>query len=383
MYGTRGGDAMKRVSFAVLIIVILFAAGAAAYAEGGRSPLVFDVGLRLWGLDLGVGYRGLALLDGVDTTFWAYGGGAWEKMTYYRVAETIISGAYTGGDPVFHRADANWQLGIGQGFLWNDRIDANRLEAFLFYRGRYNSNLTEAGDLILGSGLPDSAGMLLNTFFIGLAYDDVLFDKAHKMKSGISAEISAEYGPGFMFNAVFGNADFVRLNLTGRWFCPLYDAVPDRRGNLFSMYIAEFAAADWAVGLNGAPVPYVVRRSFGGRDAPRTGLGYAVRGVDSGSLDTNLKLVNNLELRMNLPAIVLPDIVPGFLVHWDAGYFSQVGESSIASPLSGFVSTIGAGLYVNLFDLATLAAYVHYRLDGKNADGSALVPFDLQFGLHF
>jgi len=55
----------------------------------------------------------------------------------------------------------------------------------------------------------------------------------------------------------------------------------------------------------------------------------------------------------------------------------------IASPQSGFVSTIGAGVFVNLFDLATLAAYIHYRLDGVNADGSALVPFDLQFGLHF
>jgi hypothetical protein len=373
---------MKRVCFGVFALIFVLAAGAAAHAEGSRNPLVFDVGLRLWGLDLGVGYRGLSLLDGVDTTIWAYGGGAWEKMTYYRVAETIISGAYTGGDPVFHRADANWQLGIGQGFLWNDRIDANRLEAFLFYRGRYNANLTEAGDLILGSGLPDSAGMLLNTFFLGLAYDDVLFDKAHKMKSGISAEISAEYGPGFLFNTVFGNADFVRLNLTGRGFYPLYDAEPDRRGNLFSMYIAEFAAADWAVGLNGAPVPYVVRRSFGGRDAPRTGLGYAVRGVDSGALDTNLKLVHNIELRLNLPAIGLPDIVPGFLVHWDVGYFSQVGEAVVPAA-SGLVSTIGAGLYVNLLDLAHLAVYLHYRLDGVNADGKALVPFDLQFGLHY
>ena len=117
----------------------------------------------------------------------------------------------------------------------------------------------------------------------------------------------------------------------------------------------------------------MVRRSFGGRDALRTGLGYAVRGIDSGALDTNPKLVHNLELRMNLPAIVLPDIVPGVLVHWDAGYFAQVGES-VATPLSGFVSTIGAGVYVNLLDLATLSAYLHYRLDGVNADGSSWCP---------
>jgi hypothetical protein len=86
---------------------------------------------------------------------------------------------------------------------------------------------------------------------------------------------------------------------------------------------------------------------------------------------------------MNLPAIGLPDIVPGVVLHWDVGYFSQVGEPSIASPLNGFASTIGAGVFVNLLDLATLTAYLHYRLDGVNADGSALVPFDLQFGLHF
>jgi len=106
-----------------------------------------------------------------------------------------------------------------------------------------------------------------------------------------------------------------------------------------------------------------------------------VRGVDSGSLDVNLKLVNNLELRVNLPAIVLPDLVPGVVVHWDAGYFAQVGES--AGHVSGFVTTVGAGLYFNLFDLAHLAAYTHYRLDAVNADGSPWVPFDLQFGLHY
>ena len=196
---------MRRAAACVFFLLVLLVAGASAWAEGSASPWVFDVGLRLWGLDLGVGYRGWSLIEGMDTTLWVYGGGAWEKMTYYRVAETMMRGEYTGGgDPEFYRADGNWQLGIEQGLLWNDRISANRLEAQLFYRGRYNDNLTEAGDLILGSGLPDAEGILLNTFFLGLAYNDVLFDKNHKMKSGISAEVSAEYGPGFLLNTVVG-----------------------------------------------------------------------------------------------------------------------------------------------------------------------------------
>lgn len=368
---------------AVAVACCLLLAAGAAFAQSGASPWVFDVGLRLWGLDLGVGYRGFSLIEGVDTTLWAYAGGAWEEMTYYRVAETLMRGEYTGGgDAKFYRADANWQLGIGQGLLWNERIEANRLEAYLFYRGRFNDNLTQAGDLILGSGLPDAEGVLLNTFFLGLAYDDVLVDRKHKSKSGISAEVSAEYGPGFLANNVVGDADFIRFNATARGFYPLYDIDPESRTNRFSMYIAQFAAADWAIALNGTSVPYVVRHSFGGRDAPRSGLGYAVRGINTGALDTNLKLVHNVELRMNLPAIVLPDLVPGALVHWDAGYFSQVGEP-VAPALDGFVTTIGAGVYLNLLDLAHLAVYMHYRLDGVNVNGSAFVPFDLQFGLHY
>ena len=373
---------MKRVLYAVLAAGLLFSAVASVQADGNRSPLVFDVGLRLWGLDLGVGYRGLALLDGVDTTFWVYGGGAYEKMTYFRQSEVLIQGEYAGAaaDTEFYRADANWQLGIVQGLTWNDRIKANGLEAMLFYRGRWNTNLLEAGDLITGSGVTGEQELLQNTVFAGISWNDVLVDKAHKGKGGIAAEASVDWGPGFFFNDMGGPSNFVRLNATARGFLPLYDAEPGRRGNLFSMYLAEFAAADYAIGLDGDPVPYIIRRTFGGMK-PRTGLGNAVRGVDSGSLDVNLKIVNNLELRMNLPAIVLPDLVPGVVVHWDAGYFAQVGEAAGAA--SGFVSTIGAGLYINLFDLAHLAAYTHYRLDGVNADGSAWVPFDLQFGLHY
>ncbi len=47
------------------------------------------------------------------------------------------------------------------------------------------------------------------------------------------------------------------------------------------------------------------------------------------------------------------------------------------------MSSIGAGLSLNLFDIATLVGYTHYRLVGVNASGSAFTPFTLEFGLHF
>ena len=138
---------------------------------------------------------------------------------------------------------------------------------------------------------------------------------------------------------------------------------------------------DYAAGF-GTPVPLPVRQTFGGRNQLVEGLGGQVRGVDTDSLDTNLKAVNNLELRANGPALFNPDIVPGLIVFWDSGYYNQVGEAGISSPASGFVSTIGAGGFLDFLDLGTGAGYLAYRLDNVNASGQRF-SFMIEFGLHF
>jgi len=143
------------------------------------------------------------------------------------------------------------------------------------------------------------------------------------------------------------------------------------------VYAGDFAAVDW---VTGDPVPLNVRQSFGGR-SPRTGLGDAVRGVDSGSLDGDFKAVNNLEVRVLGPALFLPDIVPGLVVYLDAGIFGSAGAPG--PDAWGFVASTGAGVFVDLFGFAQLTGYLHYRLVGENADGSALTPFAIDFGLKF
>ena len=170
------------------------------------------------------------------------------------------------------------------------------MEAFAFYRGRVDGNQINARELLYASSLPDRTGILLNMIQVGAAYDDVLTDAHHKGRDGISAEVSAEWGPGFFFNTLFGDSDYLRFNGSFTWFLPLFDAAPDRPVNLFNVYLAEYLSVDYAVGL-AAPVPLVVRQTFGGRNQ-LDGLGGQVRGVDSDSLDTNLKAVNNLEIRL-------------------------------------------------------------------------------------
>ena len=378
----------KGLIVAAISIVLVFSALLPAWSMDNENPVTFDVILRWLGVDVGVGYRGLALLPGADTIFWAYAGGGYEWMNFYRDTSGALLGR--GSIPAdtnttFVRYEGAWRLGMEQGFTWNERTKTNGFEAFAFYRGRYDVNEDSQVQMLIDtpvSLLPDKAGSLMNTLQFGLAYDDLLFDAKHKTKNGFSAEASAEWGPGFLFNAIVGNADYVRFNAKARGFIPLYDAAPDHAGNLFSVYAGEYVAVDYSAGLNGAPVPLFIRQTLGGREQ-KTGLGHAARGVDTAAYDTNFKAVNSLEVRANLPALYFSDLVPGIVVFFDAGYYAQVGEGLPSPVPSGFTASTGAGVYIDVFDLGSLALYFDYRLDGTNADGTNFSAFVLEFGMHF
>lgn len=375
---------------ALLIALSLAAAAPVAAAD---LPLAFDASPRIWGLDLGLGYTSLELLAGRQTTIWLWAGGGWERMTFYRFADGTIAEQYldlaTGAlstapsldpdaDPLYRRAEAKWQLGIEQGFVAGPDGESDLVVGFLYYRGRYDAHL-EQGALIAAApsyGFPDQDLILQNSLLAGMAYRGAA-KNAHTVKSGIEAEASLEWGPSFLVSAPGGEAEFLRLNATARFFLPLYDAAPGRDRNLFSVYAGDFVSVDW---VTGDAVPLNVRQSFGGR-SPRTGLGGAVRGVDAGSLDGHFKAVNNFEVRVLGPALFLPGIVPGLVAYLDAGCFGSAGSPGPAA--WGLVASMGAGLFVDVLGFAQLTGYLHYRLVGANADGSPFTWFDLDFALKF
>jgi hypothetical protein len=355
------------------------------------DPWTFDFILRLLGADLGLGYRGVSLLPNQQTTFWVYGGGGYEHEHYYRDStgsflspgEIGASGALPNADPSFTRIEGAWRLGVEQGFAWNERTSTNLLEAFLFYRGRYDLNLPANGALLTMPSLdvlPDRDSSFLNTLQLGFGYNDLLKDR-HYVRNGTSAETSAEWGP---------PSGFVRFNGTFTWFVPLYDLAPEEPRNLFSVYFGEYFSVDYAVGLNGNRVPLSIRQTFGGRNQD-IGLGDQVRGVDKAGYDANLKAVNNIEVRANLLAIPLPDfmagfvpqVIPGILAYFDCGFYDQVGEPGISSPAPGFVAATGGGVYVEVPRFGSVLAYVEYRLDSPNAAGDRLRLFVLEFGMQF
>ena len=76
-------------------------------------------------------------------------------------------------------------------------------------------------------------------------------------------------------------------------------------------------------------------------------------------------------------------LVPGAVVYWDLGYYDQVGEVGVPSPPPrGIVSAAGIGVTLDFLHLASGAAYLTWRLDAPNADGTVL-GLDLEFGMHF
>jgi len=370
---------MNRIPRAVLVAA-LFVALAAAPLAAGDLPLAFDVAPRIWGLDLAVGYTGFELLEGRHTTVWVWGGGGWESKDFFRDADGTLLAEYfdfgTGAlndlsatfpiadaDSSFKRAEGKWQLGIVQGFVAapDDRPDL--VVGFLYYRGQYDAHLQQ-GALIaappVGYLFPDQDGIFQNSLIVGGAYQGVVRNE-HTVKSGIDAEASIEYGP-------IAPSDFVRLNATVRGFLPIWDAAPGRDRNLFSVYAGDFVSVDWAIG---EAVPLNIRQSFGGQ-SPRTGLGGAVRGVDSGSLDGYFKAVNNLEVRLVGPAVALfgrnDAIVPGLVAYVDVGVFGSAGAPGPEA--WGCVASTGTGVFVDLINFAQLTLYLHYRLVGVNADDS-------------
>jgi hypothetical protein len=372
---------MNRTSRAALVAAI-FAVLAAAPLVAGDLPLAFDIAPRIWGLDLAVGYTGLELLEGRHTTIWLWGGGGWEKKSFFRDDDGTMLAEYydlgtgalndmsatfpiAGTDSSFQRAEGKWQLGIVQGFVPAPDNRPDLVVGFLYYRGQYDVHLDQ-GTLIaappVGYLFPDQEGIFQNSLLVGGAYQGVVRND-HAVKSGLEAEASVEWGP-------FAPSDFVRLNATARYFLPIWDATPDRDRNLFSVYAGDFVSVDWAIG---DAVPLSIRQSFGGQ-SPRTGLGGAVRGVDSGSLDGYFKAVNNLEVRLLAPAVALfgrnDAIVPGLVAYVDAGLFGSAG--SPGPEAWGCVASTGTGVFVDLINFAQLTLYLHYRLVGVNANGSAL-----------
>ncbi len=365
------------------------------------------------GLVLKAGYKE-NFLEKYDTDFFAIARGGYGGETFLRGTDFtphinpfdtgVLPAGITEWGPYnkvnFDAPQVRWELGVKQGLLWSDKTDKNLLEAILMYRGRYDNYLT--GRIIWGTDEnlaavvtdlheawrseyqgTDANGILGNSLLIGLLYDTISKNEVTKVYDGLYAEISAEFSPYFEGLSDLGASDFWRVTGSAKGFIPLYNAAPEAGTNLISVYLADYFSIDYSAAEKSMPL--YVMKSFGGTGL-RTGLagGKGVRGFETNTWDTELKVVNNLEIRCNLPALYFRNIVPGILVFIDAGYgYGFWHAPAPYNTMNTVLASTGFAIYLNLFDLATVTATSSFPLYGNRLDGKKYSLFGIGFGLHF
>lgn len=354
-----------------------------------EQDIVVSPGPLLWGAQVDLGLRNyLQIQEESNTTFWLHLGSWWGSDSYYRYPDYRIYDGALGAEDItsFNEWGLAWGLGFAQGLVPREAEGRDLLRVEAWYRAHFEDHLLadEADDLIVRSDLPDRRGVLLNKLFLGLIYDDTTRDLTSKQRDGLYAEISGEVAPAFLGNELVGSSDFARVNGTLRYYRSLLNLGGNSR-LVPTLGFAAFGAADqlFALGSDHRRIPADARQAIGGL-SPRTAMGGAIRGLDSGRYDANTKLVANLELRAFFPYALPLNMTPGLVMFLDGGYYRTPAGAPASSPsFSGFLAGTGIGVSIDLFDLATLVGYSGYNLSGENVDGRAWKPFFLGFGLHY
>ena len=338
------------------IAVAAIVSVAPAFSDDGDLAPGFE-GVRMLngfiptGIDLSLTYTGIRLSDIGQTKLFLKAGGGYEDTNLLRDPLTgdpsyAIADGGTGSD--FNKLNFQWELAFIQGFSQRDDGE-NLLEAFAFYRGRFDSY---ENDTLSEDVFSDMRGLFGTSVMGGVSYDTRVLSR-HRSKDGLYAEASAEWGPGFL-NA---KTDFWRVSGQLRGFLPVFD-IPTDGGNLFNVYIAGFAGADYA---GGTSVPIYVNQSFGGRDL-RDSEGNCVRGYGSNAYDSSFKSVANAEVRLVGPAIVIDSIVPYLYGFLDAGYYAGFADSSNYADATGILASAGGGIAFDIVGIAQLGVNAGFRL---------------------
>ncbi|MBN2354218.1 MAG: hypothetical protein JXD23_16740 [Spirochaetales bacterium] len=374
---------MKNRLFA---LVLFFALPAALIADETppdntetpqRDPFLFTFGLRLLGADIGLGWRGLTKPPAPDTIIWLIAGGGYEWLNYFRLPDDTL---YTGGGgytPSYTRACGRLDLGLAQGIVWNERLKFNLFEVYGFFRTRLDHAIDDpaVNELFLASGKPYEPDLFQASLFTGVSYNDLDKTDPHWKLNGLYVETSVEWGPQWLLNDLLGRSDFVRLNLTASGFLALFDANPDAELGTVSGYAGAFLSVDWC---GGGAVPANIQQTLGGRGY-RYAMGYAVRGYEDARFDGRFKAVLNLEFRLNLWQFKIIDtFTPGLYAFFDSGYYNF-----IYYPEQGFLFSTGAGVYLNVWRLTTLTAYVVMPLSHPMMDGVTWLHIGVGLDAHF
>ncbi len=327
-----------------ILVLLLFVSLIAAAEEESDSGIKPDFGLAGFGFFNAGGYAGITGFDivpGVDSSIRLY----------------LFGGRY--GDGYFRDTDGNqrvdeslgfsssplsyWRIsgmaGLDLGILYSDELEKNWLysQFYLVSDCHWHDKDPLYPSVLSQTNLPDRNGFWINSLFFSLVLDRVNSDNLRKISSGIGAELSLEWTPSFLFNQVYGDADFLRLNGKFTAYIPVlaHDAV--------SIYFAERAIYDY---LAGDSINSYSQRTTGGF-SKEPAMGGGIRGVLDFRFDANIKMLNNLDVRITFPSLFGYAVVPELFAFFDMGLMDDI-DYQLCPPEEGLY-TAGAGIYIDLY----------------------------------
>ncbi len=338
----------------LIITLIVAAVGFNVSAEEGSTEQQITLSVfptDIWAAKLSLEYTGLSLIPGQKTSLETIVTGGWlTQFSYYTGSYSnrlLPVSTFDDTNAEFKTAFVQNILGIRQGFIANSRNGKNLLEAFLYYKGRWEGHYPSGSNSPWFTSLtdnPEQENIFQSSFISGVGYNNS-FRNHHGVIDGINADVRGEYAPSFMNSS----ADYYCFTGEIQGYLPLFDLNPESRMNTFSVYLADRVRTAYT---DGSYRTYSIRLENAAE----------VRGIEKARLDSRFTAVNNFEIRFNLPSLFIPDIKPGLLTYFDAGYYYE------DSSYSGTVMSTGAGLYVDLFGAFQGGVRYDYLIDGEKMD---------------
>ena len=362
---------MRKRAFVRHALAVLLGLAAVSLPALGGEDLLFKWDLRRWGGDVAYGWKGWAIFPGVDTILWGSAGGGWQDNLYFGADDDTVAPPRSERDTIdYVNLNVDWRFGAAQGIVFNPAQNRNLVEFFLFYRGKYQYYLYDNGVL---DPLPERNGLLQNSLFTGLLFDNTTRDKVTLNRRGVYSALSAELAPAWLGNDVLGLSDYWRLSLIVTGYLPVLDTP------VLSLYLADRVLFDRIFGEDGK-VPATTLGSIGALSKvpfisdSRQALGDALRGVADNRYDGYVKWVNNFDVRLHFPAWTLFKLAtPMAVAYFDAGVYDRMTRKLRFDPVYCSAG-LGVGVYALGFDFILYGTYFFNEKD---------LYYGLGLGAHF
>ena len=398
---------IKKIGIVILILV----ASVSSLSAGSDWHFLCDAVDQhpevLWGflptyIYGGVGYRGLQILDENTTDIQLLFGAGYIQRKLWQDPQSGDD-HHAGDDPLSMRENPitydvfviDWGLRFRQGFFhspWDAGSDL--LTVTLGYEGKYEQNMNS---MVLGKDRTNWSGpfpvQTLDSYLVGNdtshVYPDLQGDHRFlgtnfnlgflidlmtddiETNDGLLFSLDFDWSPYELNAALGGKADFYSIVFNAVGAKTLYQYKP-KDINWFSLQLLDRVNINWT---SGDMVP-VYAQKLGS-------LGRLVRGYANYSYNTELTIVNNLDLRMVSPPLGVKGLYVRLNLFFDIGYGAgRLYNSDVSKNL--WIASTGAQISLCVFDFIDLGFQVAYLINGHNyAKGDAPVSTGFFFFLDF